>query len=240
MKCITGLRVVGMVSLTFVAVACGSESSEQTVPTADELASSLVTTEDFAGDWTINEPPDDSGAPSSGVITDEQRDMLPTFELCEQADPESRAAADGLRWTAFRQLDLAVEDPIQPPDDGTGHMVFVQEFLTSADLDEIETTFGLLRDGIQACLGDIPAGEEGPGTAEPMALPDVGDDREGTLITVEEGGGGAEWRLHYALLRQGAVLMVMDVVDIRAGQDVEPYFSIEEIGEFLQIAAGRL
>ena len=200
----------------------------------------MSTTDDFEGDWTVNTGPDDSAAALSGVITDDQRDMLPTIELCDKASPESQAAAEELMWTAFRQLDLAVEDPIQPPDDRTGHMVFVQEFLTSGEPDEIETTFGLLRDGMQACLGDIPAGEEGPGTAEAMALPNVGDDRDGVLMTIEEAGGGAEWRLHNALVRQGAVLMYMDVVDIRAGEGVEPYYSIDDVGQFVEIATDRL
>ncbi|TFH16582.1 MAG: hypothetical protein E4H05_07010 [Acidimicrobiales bacterium] len=234
------LRLVGAAALTLGATGCGSDGSEATVPTAAELASSLVATDDFEGEWTVNEPPDDSAESVSGVITDDQRDMLPTFELCDQASPDSRAAAGELRWTAFRQLDSAVEDPIKPPNDRTGHMVFVQEFLTSGEPDEIETTFGLLRDGMQACLGDIPAGEEGPGTAEAMTLPDVGDDREGMLITIEEAGGGAEWRLHNALVRQGAVLMLMDVVDIRAGEGVEPYYSVEDVGQFVEIAIDRL
>lgn len=240
MKSMIWPQVVGVVALSFGAAGCGDDNSDVTVPTAAELASSLVTTGVFEGEWTINEPPEGSEGSSPGVITDEQREMLPTFELCDRASEESRAAAEQLTWTAFRQLDLAVEDPIQPPDDRTGHMVFVQEFLTSGRPDDVETTFGLLRDGMQACLGDIPAGEEGPGNAEAMALPDVGDDRSGVLITIEEAGGGAEWRLHNALVRQDAVLMLLDVVDIVAGEGVEPYYSVEDVGGFVDLAVERL
>jgi hypothetical protein len=233
-------RVVGAAALTVGAIGCGSDSSEVTVPTAEELATALVTTDDFEGEWTVNAGPDDSPVALSGVIPDDQRELLPTIELCDTASPESQAAAEELRWMAFRQLDLAVDDPIEPPADRTGHMVFVQEFLTSGDPAEIEATFDLLRDGMQACLGDIPAGEEGPGTAEEMALPDVGDDRYGVLMTIEEAGGGGEWRLHNALVRQGAVLMYMDVVDIRVGEGVEPYYSIDDVGRFVEIATDRL
>ena len=42
-------------------------------------------------------------------------------------------------------------------------MIFVQEFLLSGDPAEVESTFTALRDGLQACQGEIPAGEEGPG-----------------------------------------------------------------------------
>ena len=61
--------------------------------------------------------------------------------------------------------------------DRVGHMIFVQEFLTSGVPAEIEATFTALRDGMRACQGEIPAGDEGPGMTEPMAIPDVGDDR---------------------------------------------------------------
>ncbi len=234
--------VVAVGALVLGAAGCGNGDADVTAPTAAELASSLVTIDSFDGDWAINAPPPDSGASPSGIITDDQLDLLPRLELCERASAESRAAASQLRWQAFRQLDLAVEDPIEPPDDRTGHMVFVQEFLLSGQPNEIETTFGLLRDGMQACLGEIPADEEGPGTAEAMTLPRTGDDRFGVLATIEEAGAGsdAEWRLHNALVRQGAVLMLLDVVDIRVGEGVEPYYSTDTVSRFVEIAVDRL
>lgn len=37
--------------------------------------------------------------------------MPPTFELCDRASDESRAAAEQLTWTAFRQPDRPAPDP---------------------------------------------------------------------------------------------------------------------------------
>jgi len=236
MRSVIWLPMIGVVALTLGSAGCGDDGSEVIVPNAEELAAALVTSEDFEGEWTISEPPEGSEVPATGVVTDEQRQLLPRFELCEQASPESRAAAEGLRWMAFRQLELAVEDPIAPPDDRTGHVVFIHEFLFSGEPDEIEATFGLLRGGMQACLGDIPAGEEGPGTAEAMELPDVGDDHYGVLVMIEEAGGRGEWRMHNALVRQDAVLMLLGVVDVRVGEGVEPYYSIDDVGGFVEIA----
>jgi hypothetical protein len=237
-------RTISMAVVAIMAVAlvgaCGSDDSEASIPTAEQLASVLVTEDDYPGDWTINEGPEGSEAALSGVVPEDQRELLPTIELCDAASPESRAAAEGVRWMAFRQLDLAVDDPIQPPDDRSGHMVFVQEFLLSGEPDEIEATFELIREGMEACLGDIPAGDEGPGTAEEMTIPDVGDDRYGVLTTFEEAGGWAEWRLHDALVRQDAVLMLLNVVDIRAGEGVEPYYSIDTVGEMIETAVDKL
>lgn len=211
---------------------------EVVVPSADELADRLIDVDTFDGTWTVSLPDDAPEGAASGVVPVDLRDQLPRIELCEEASDESQAAAQDLRWTTFRQLDLEADDPIRPPDDRTGHLVFVQEFLTSGTPDEIEATFELLRDGMAACLGELPAGEEGPGMAEEMILPDVGDDRYGVLATVEEAGGWAEWRLHAALVRDGAVLAQIVITDIRA--DTEPLYTIDDVGEMVTTAVGML
>src|SRR5690606_5010496 len=133
---------------------------------------------------SVNVPDDAPTDAEHGVVTDEMQALLPRMELCEEASAETRTAIQDLRWMAFRQIDLEVDDPIRPPEDTTGHLVFVQKLMIAGEPDEIEATFELLRDGMTACLGEIPADEEGPGLAEEMALPDVGDDRFGALLTM--------------------------------------------------------
>jgi hypothetical protein len=217
-----------------------SSSSQATVPTPEQLAAALVTTDDYDGTWTVNVPPDEEAA-TDGEVTEAQQKMLPRIGLCEKASGESQAAADALRWQAFRQLDQSEEDPIDmPAGDRKGHMVFVQEFLMAGDPDEVATTFEALRDGMRACEGDFPAGEEGPGTVEPMTIPDVGDDRYGELTTLEEAGGRAYWLLHNSLVREGPVLMTLQVVDIVMGEGVEPVVTTEDIGTYLTPAVDKL
>ena len=75
---------------------------------------------------------------------------------------------------------------------------------------------------------------------EPMTIPDVGDDRYGDLTTIEEAGGGAYWLLHNSVVRQGPVLMDLQVVDIVMGEGVEPAFTTEDIGTFLTTAVDKL
>lgn len=218
----------------------GPASSHGAVPTAEQLAAALMTADDYDGTWTVNVPPD-AKLPTSGVVPEDLQRMLPTIELCGRAGEESRSAADALRWQAFRQLDQSEQDPIDmATGDRVGHMIFVQEFLRSGDPAEIETTFNALRDGLRACQGKIPAGQEGPGKTEPMTIPDVGDDRYGELTTLEEAGGGAYWLLHHSLVRQGPVLMQMQVVDIVMGEGVQPAFTTEGIDTFLTTAVEKL
>ncbi len=238
-------RVIGGLPIVLLAgelllASCGSDGAESATPTAEQLASSLVVVGDYPGEWTVNTAPDVSEPGASGVITDEERAMLPQLERWPAASAESQAVAGSERWMAFRQLDLTVDDPIEPPEEMTGHMVFAQEFLSSADPAEIEETFGLLRDGLKACLGDIPAEEEGPGQATEMPIPGVGDDRYGVLLTIEEAGGGAQWMLHNAVARKGAVLALIQVIHIRAGDGVEPLFTVDDIGALIQTAVDEL
>ena len=145
---------------------CASER-----PSAAELADSLITVTDLEGEWSIDPGPDDGAAvSSSGVVTDEERELLPRPDLCPDASTEARGVVDGLEWQAFRQLNETVDDPIDPPLDREGRIVFVQEFLLAADQNDLEADFDLLRAGHDACVGDIPAGEEGPGTMSEVDL----------------------------------------------------------------------
>ena len=226
---ITVLRALATAGLLVGVVACGSD--DVTVPTADQLAEHLIDVDTFEGDWSVNVPDDAPTGAEHGVVTDEMQALLPRMDLCEEASDEARTAVQDLRWMAFRQIDLEVDDPIRPPDDRRGHMVFVQEFMIADEPDEIEATFELLRDGMTACLGEIPAGEEGPGLAEELALPDVGDDRAGAILTMNEAGDWAEWRLHDVLVRDGSVLVSLVVVDIRA--DDEPYYTLDQVGQMV-------
>lgn len=228
----TCVRAFVVAGLLMSGAACGDDVVS--VPTAEELAADLIAADTYEGTWSVSLPDDAPSDAESGVVPDDLQDQLPRIELCDAASDEARAAVQELRWMAFRQLELDVDDPIRPPDDRAGHMVFVQEFLTSGEPDDIEATFELLRDGMAACLGEIPAGEEGPGLAEEMTLPDVGDDRYGVLATVEEAGGWAEWRLHSTLVRDGAILAEIVITDIRA--DDEPYYTIDQVGEMVETA----
>lgn len=246
--------VVGLsVAAIFLTGACGGDSPESTpasgdgsawsqgaVPTAAQLASVLVTEDDYDGEWTVNVPPD-SQMETPGVVPESQRQLLPTIDLCDEAGEESQAAADSLRWQAFRQLDQSEEDPIDMAlGDRVGHLIFVQEFLMSGDSAEMQATFGALRDGMVVCQGEFPAGEEGPGTTEPIVVPEVGDDVYADLTTMEEAGGGAYWLIYNTWVRQGPVLMDLQVVDIVMGEGVDPVITTEDVGTFVTTAVERL
>lgn len=232
--------MVGAVAVLTVGAltSCGSNDATA-VPTPTELAAKLVTSDDLQGDWVMFEGPgDDQVLDPSGILTEEQRALVPSFELCDRASDEAKGVASTLLPIVFRQMDLKVDDDLQPPFDRSGHMIFMQQFLYAGEPDEMARSFELVRDGMIACFGEIPAGEEGPGRASELAVPEVGDDRLGVLMTIEEAGGWAEWRIYEVLTRDGPVLMKFVVVDIRAGED--PYFTTEEFGDMARTAAAKL
>lgn len=220
-----------------VFVSCGGDDS---IPTAEDLSGMLLAASDLEGEWVLFNGPQggDEMVDPSGILTDEQRELVPSFDLCDRANDDARRVAETLRPIVFRQMNLVVDDEIDPPLDRSGHMVFLQEFLYVGDPDEIEESFDLVRAGMVECFGEIPAGEEGPGFAAELEVPDVGEDRLGVLMTVEEAGGWAEWRIQEVLMRDGPVLMKFVLVDIRAGDD--PYFTTEEFGAMVRTAAAKL
>jgi hypothetical protein len=179
---------------------------------AEDLSAALITVDDLVGDWEVNFGPDDAAMDESGVVPEEARPLLPSIELCEEASEESRSAVESLRVLA----------------------------LHSTDEESLDATFDAVAAGVRACLGDLPAGEEGPGTAEEVDAPQVGDERVAVLMLIEEAGGWAEWRVHQTLVRDGATLLSFVVVDIRAGEGVEPYFTDAEIDTMVETTAERL
>lgn len=233
----TGATLLAACVLVVGATACDDEKADTTPRTAEQLAASLVAPTDLTGTWTPHRAPDEAAI--DGVISDAQQDMLPRMDLCDKASDAAREAVSEVRWKAFRQLDLTVDDPIEPPDDRSGHIVFAQEFLTSGDLDDITATFDQIRVGADACLGDFPAGEEGPGTAATMAMPSVGDDRFAVLTTMEEAGAWATWRIHQMVVRNGSTLMALLVVEIHS-TDTEPQFGDSELAALVDAAISRL
>jgi hypothetical protein len=205
----------------------------------EDLAGSLLTADDLGTGWAVERPADGAMDPAgaelaeTGIVTQASAKMLPRFELCPEADPEARAVARDLRWQAFRAFAFVVDDPIQPPDDLEGHIVFFQEFLLTAAPHEIEATFELLADGWGACLGPIEAGREGPGEVASMPVPDIGDDRIGVLVLVEEAGAWAQWRIHNVLVRDGDVLALFSLGEIAAG--VEPSITETHVAEIARL-----
>ena len=229
-----GRVVVWSVAAAVLVVACATEP-----PTSEDLAAVLVDVGDFEGEWTVDLGPDDAAEPLSGVVTEEQRAMLPTIDLCEAASGEARAAVDRLEWKAFRQLNRAVDDPVDPPVDREGHVVFVQEFLVSGSARDLARDFDLIRGGLDACLGDIPAGEEGPGYVSAVSLSDIGNQRAGYLYEIGEAGGSGTWYVYSSFVREDDVLLSMTVADVVLG-DLEPIIDQKLVDEMLRLAVDKL
>jgi hypothetical protein len=237
----TGAALFATCVLVSGITACGDDEADTTPRTADQLAAALLAPADLTGTWTPHQAPDEAPDEASidGVVSDEQQNLLPRMDLCDKASDTARDAVSALQWKAFRQLDLTVDDPIDPPDDRSGHIVFAQEFLTSGDLDDITATFDQLRVGMDACLGDFPAGDEGPSTAATLVVPSVGDDRFAVLTTMGEAGGWAVWRLHQMVVREGSTLMAFLVVEIHS-TDTDPLYGDDEVAALVTAAIDRL
>ena len=233
--------IVITAALMIGSAGCSGSSSDDAneVRSSEELAVSLLDVGDMEGAWTVNKGPRDGAVLESGVVTDEGRGKLPTVDVCEAASQASREAAEKLEWQAFRQLNKTENDPVDLPTDREGHMEFVQEFLTSDEPNVLATMFDDLATGLRACLGELPAGEEGPGTVTEVEIEPVGDQRIAALTTVEEAGGEGTWYVYSALVRSGSVFMSVTVADIVLG-DLEPELTVVDVNEILSTAVTKL
>lgn len=215
---------------------CGSPRS------VEDMADALLTPADLTGEWTVNAGNPDASegtlAPS-GILTDAQREVLPRVQLCDRASGDAQDAADAFEWEVYRQLDQTVDDPIDPPTDREGHKVFLQESMMSDDPDDLIALFDDLLPGIEACLGDIPADEEGPGTAEKIEITSGGDEQIAVLSRIEEAGGQGVWNVYNAVIRKGSVALSIMLVDVYLG-DLQPVVDNADFDAIVSLAMSKL
>jgi hypothetical protein len=213
----------------------GAGWDEGTVPTPEQLASVLVAPEDLEGDWTVKMP-EVEGTEAPGVVPEEQRGNLPRIRFCKEAPPGAKAVAQRLEWEAFMQLGMVSPDP-------RNSQVFTQEFLLAAEPAEVESMFAALQEGMEACAGrktEYPDGETG--RTEELPVPTLGEAAYGSREVVEEASprGPAIWDLRYVLVRDGAVLMSVQVGDVYVGEDAEPRLTDDDVDAILTAVAQKL
>ena len=232
---------VSLGSLTLGSVGCSSPPSRspREVRSTQQLADALVVPADLGGTWKLNAGPEGADLSTTGVIDDSNRDKLPQMQLCDTASQASIDAMNRIGWQAFRQIDQAVENPIKPPNDREGHMIFVQEWLTSAKADSLKPIFDDVSTAFTDCLGDVPAGEEGPGTITEVAIKPIGDQRVAALARIGEAGGVGTWNIYSVFIRAGTVLMGLTAVDIVMG-DLQPEMTLEVLDHILSTALSKV
>lgn len=206
-----------------------ASSSTTTVPTAAELAGFLATPAELGPDWTAWEGfeawPD--GAP--GVIPEDQRELIPTLELCPAAGEESVALAAELPWQAFTQLHQETDDPFAT-------MVVAQELLLADEPQRTTQTFTTLRDGLSACMTASEDREIGRG--ESLEVPAVGEDRYAERTFGFDAEARRDTRL--VLVKDGPVLMAIRIDELLISPDAEAGLTPETVNALVTAMADKL
>ncbi len=203
------------------------------VPTVDALAGYLATPADLGADWSLWEgflswP---GGVP--GVIPTDQRDLIPTIAMCPSAGETAVAAAEGLQWQAFSQLHRATPDEF-------ANMVVVQQFLVADEPGQTAATFTTLRDGLTSCLTkNLPGGDWEIGRRDELAVQPVGDDRYAERSSSVD-SGGARRDTRWVLVRDGAVLMAIQIDEVLITPDAEPVLTPEVVNDVISRLADKL
>ena len=231
LRAFLALLLTMTLSLMFV-VSCGDDDEptasldptggEVTIPTAEELDAAVLTLDDLGEGWTDYR---------HGVLTAEDREMMPTLDLCPEAGEQAVQAVAGLVWQAYAHANHPLDDP-------TAYPLNVQQYLVAADLDEAESVFAALRDGSEICFEQGPTvTEDGETlTATPMALPELGDESFGYEVVVAE-PTGMQWDIREVIVRKEATLMWLQELEIVEGDNV---LTIDDIGDLATEAVDRL
>jgi hypothetical protein len=203
---------------------CTSDESGSTqepvpvaVPTVAQLQAALLVPADLAGQWGV-----DSQGTQGGVI-----------ELCADAGDESKRAAAGLQFQAGVKL-REVTDP------EATRVVYVAEFLLADEPDTVQATFEALQAGALACYRKPLVPQEDYGTNEPYELPAVGDARYGEYHVMGSSTSGFGSYLHMAVVRDGPVLMLLNVWEFTGQDPQEPTVSTQAVGTIVTTAADKL
>lgn len=208
--------------------------SQGAVPTAAQLASVLLTGEDLPGRW-------ENAQGRSGILVS-----------CPKASAESMKAANSLVWQADVQLDQVPDGATTSTASLSAPIITVDQWLLAEDPSQIEATFTALRDGIEVCYGPstmtssgvVGSADGAPLVGAPMAVPEVGDDRVGELDSYPQGfpgspHAGAPAYLHTAIIRDGPVLMLINIAEEDASPD-EPQLTQDQIDAIVTTAAAKL
>ena len=203
---------------------CGSDEGGSTqgpspvpVPTVAQLQDALLVPADLTGQWGVY----DQGT-QGGLI-----------ELCTAASDESKQAAADLQF----QTGVYLRQVTEP---GATGAVYVAQFLLADQTDTVQATFEALQAGAQACYGRPLVPEEDYGTNEPYELPAVGDERYGEYHVMGSDIPGYGTYLHMAVMRDGPVLMLLNVWEFTGQEGQGPQMSTQDVGTIVTTAANKL
>ncbi len=225
-KIVRVAAAIGVAALVMVA-GCGEGGkgaqssrvlSAEPIPTMAQLQSALLTPADLAGDFTV----DDEGT-QGGVI-----------EPCAAASQASRDAAATLEFQVGTVLRRASVPPVE-----TG-AVYLRQYLLAEDPNAVDATFDSLRAGAEACYGQPLVPEEDYGTSDPYQLPAVGDERYGEYHVMGSDTPGYGMYLHMAVVRDGPILMLIDVFEFTGQEGRGPQVTAEDVAAIVTTAMGRL
>lgn len=196
--------------------------SQGAVPTADQLASVLLTSDDLQGTWRQSR-----GTPGD-------------LSFCPEASMEASLAGTNMPWQASVQFDTTKQVPGASTEHPV-HSVTVAEWLLADDPTRIQSIFTALRQGTEACFGPVTI-DKRAAVSSPMAVPELGDDRFGEDDTYRMGepGNPQSANLRGAIMRDGPVLMLVSIYEAAQDAAFTPLLSQNDVDTIITAAAANL
>jgi hypothetical protein len=218
------LGFIALLGLAGVVVGCGSdetsapttnEATETTVDVA-ELDSMLLDADDVGADWRVGPAVIDADFTDSTQIPCPDTAINPTIAA---------------RLTPVTGIQF------EPTDRSPKHLI---EFVLSGQPDRLDADLQVMFDAMDACAATTPTTTEtGSMTIEPLAIPELGDQRAAyTLIGVES--PDTTWYVRDASVRVGSIAIEVALTEILQPPDDEPSISDAEFVQLLETAVAKL
>jgi hypothetical protein len=218
------LGVVALLGLGVTFLGCGddettapttTESTATTVAVA-ELDSMLLDAADVGTGWQVGPAVTDADFADSTQIPCPDTAINPTI-------------ADRLTPVTGVQF--------EPTDGSPRHLI---EFMLSGEPDRLDADLQAMFGAMDACAATTPTTTEtGSLTVEPLAIPELGDQRAAyTLVGVE--APDTTWYVRDASVRVGSLAVEVGLTEILQSPDDQPSISDAEFVQLLETAVAKL
>jgi len=222
------------VAVAVLLTACGETSSDsssstaapstaatttaEVLPTVDQVDAMLLTVDDVFDGWKLGSPINEADLDDSVQVP---------------------CANTAINPTIAQRLKAVTGVQFEPVDGSYNHLI---EFATVGDPARLAADLDALFGALDSCGPEFTGGGgEGSGTLKELALPELGDQRKGYVITGKDAPEtDVVWYVRTAYVRVGTVAITVSLAEVLPVENQTPTISDEEFVRVVQTAVGKM
>ncbi|MGB8860275.1 MAG: hypothetical protein WCC60_13500 [Ilumatobacteraceae bacterium] len=226
----TWTNLVAVFGLSVAGVACGDDGTTsdtaapatstpatQTTSSAAQLEVKLLVPDDVGGQWQLGHDMNEADYSAFTQLPCENTALNPTII-------ERLTAQTGVQ---FDSTDFSLRT--------------MMELLVVGEPDRLGTDLGFLAEAYDACAATVATttGVSAP-TVDALALPELGDQRYGYVMSAFESESAATWHVRLAMVRVGSIVVSLGLTEILPTPDTALQISDEQFVQLVETAVAKL